>query len=167
MTRKEGKGYLRSDFLGQAGPNSTHPLELVRAAERTERITVGDDTRGQGRSNPSECLDFSCRGDVYINDCWDDRLVRDCRRGGSSGCCRLRRIDPSAFAFFSAFLLAREVLACRVDGGYLGVESASRGGVRRSVAAKDRCAACARTQDDNGAEEEERLSLARSRHQSS
>lgn len=68
------------------------------------------------------------------------------------------------FPFFPALFLARDPLAGGIDSFDLGVERAACGGVGWCVAMEDRSAACAGTKHDDGAEEEQRFSLARGRH---
>ena len=75
MTRKEGKGYLRGDFLCEPGADSPHPLELLRAAERTEGLTVGDDARSERGTYSAERLDLVSAREIHVDDRRDDRLI--------------------------------------------------------------------------------------------
>lgn len=166
MTRKEGKGYLRSDFLCEPGTDSPHSLELLGAPERPEGIAIGDDARRERWADSTERLDLVSRREIQVDDRGDDRLLGN----GRSGLYRRRRFrrpgSPTP-SFFPALFLARDPLAGGVDGFYLRVERAAGGSVRWCVAMEDCSAAGAGTEHDDGAEEEQRFSLARSRHESS
>jgi|SRR5687768_5401536 len=165
MTRKQGKGYLRSDFLCEPGADSPHSLELLCAAERSEGVTVGDDARRERRAHSAKRLDLVSAREIHVDDRRDERLIWSLSCGFD---CRLRFRRPGAptLRFFSALFLARDPLPGGVDGFYLCVERAACGGVRWCVAMEDCSAACAGTEQDDGAEEEQRFSLARGRHDS-
>ena len=72
MTRKQRKGYLRGDPGGQAGADPADAPELVNAAEWPERVTVGDNSRGERRPDSPQGLDLGSRADVEVDDRGDD-----------------------------------------------------------------------------------------------
>jgi hypothetical protein len=155
MTRKERKGYLRSDFRRDPGADSADPLELVSAAKGTERVAVGDNARGEPGTHSAEGLDLCSGGDVEVDDRGDDWLGRGAR---------LDEMNSAAPAL--PLLFRPAAMTGGVHGLDLRIERAPGRRVDGCLAMKDRGAARSRAKDDNCAEEQERLSLARGWHES-
>lgn len=145
MTPKKRKGYLRGDFGGQLGADSADTLKLISASEWAERITVGDNSRGERGANAAKRLDFCGAGYVKVDDRGDDRLgvnIQSGRSGRGAGGLvnRAARLLPTLSLSF------RFTASGRIDGLNLRLQGAPRGGVNGRRTAQHRRAPCGRTE---------------------
>ena len=142
MTRKKRKGYLGGDFRREPGSDSPDPLELVSAAEGTERITIRNDARSEARSYSAKRLDLGSGGDVEVDNRGNDRLGRSAR---------LNEMNCAAFAL--RLLLRSAAVPDRVNGLDLRIERAPSCSVDWCLAVEHGDAARSRAEDDHCAEE--------------
>ena len=144
MTRKEGKGYLGSDFGRQAAADSTDALELVHAAEWTERIAISDNARGKRGADSAQRLDLYGGGDVDVDDSGRRRRIR---------CLWRNEMDCTAFLASSlsfCFSVARAPTD-RIHSLDLGIQRSLRCGIHGRLAVEDRDAPRASAEKDYAA----------------
>jgi hypothetical protein len=67
MTRDEGEGYGRAELFYHRGTDSFHALQTLDGAERTERITVGNDSLGERGPHIPQGLNLLLARNVQID----------------------------------------------------------------------------------------------------